>query len=148
MQESISTVLLCAWLGGLGRVTGCAPGSLGRLLTLEEIGALYGVPTNLTTVDAFHVTIEEYLLGLADLSSVLARLAVNATTMGDYEISLVVTKFVRGLFDGFQLLNLKNDIVRRKVDGIKYDVKQVESVTYDLSIRGLVKLNPERKEAA
>jgi len=103
------------------------------------------VPTNLKDRDAFHITIEEYLLALADLTAVLARLAVNATTMGDYAVPAVVAAFLRDLFDGFQLLNLKNDIVRRRVDGIKYDLKQVESVVYDLSIRGLV---PKKEDTA
>lgn len=95
------------------------------------------MPTNLKDRDAFHITIEEYLIALADLTSVLSRLAVNATTMGDYAVPTAVASFMRDLFDGFQLLNLKNDIVRRRVDGIKYDLKQVEGVVYDLSIRGL-----------
>jgi GMP synthase PP-ATPase subunit len=36
-------------------------------------------------------------------------------------------------------LNLKNDILRKRSDGIKYKVKEVEDVVYDLSLRGLVK---------
>ena len=39
----------------------------------------------------------------------------------------------------FRLLNLKNDGLRKKFDGIKYDLKKVEEVVYDLSIRGLNK---------
>ena len=38
-----------------------------------------------------------------------------------------------------RLLNLKNDTLRKKFDGIKYDLKKVEEVVYDLSIRGLNK---------
>jgi hypothetical protein len=38
---------------------------------------------------------------------------------------------------GFRLLNLKNDTLRKKFDSIKYDLKKVEEVVYDLSIRGL-----------
>ena len=41
--------------------------------------------------------------------------------------------------DVFRLLNLKNDNLRKKFDGIKYDLKKVEEVVYDLSIRGLNK---------
>ena len=37
------------------------------------------------------------------------------------------------------MLNLKNDNLRKKFDGIKYDLKKVEEVVYDLSIRGLNK---------
>ena len=34
---------------------------------------------------------------------------------------------------------MKNDTLRKKFDGIKYDLKTVEEVVYDLSIRGLNK---------
>ena len=47
---------------------------------------------------------------------------------------LVVTDFI-----DTRLLNLKNDNLRKKFDGIKYDLKKVEEVVYDLSIRGLNK---------
>lgn len=38
---------------------------------------------------------------------------------------------------GFRLLNLKNDNLRKKFDALKYDVKKVEGVVYDITIRGL-----------
>ena len=40
---------------------------------------------------------------------------------------------------------MKNDNLRKKFDGIKYDLKKVEEVVYDLSIRGLNK--PKGKQA-
>jgi hypothetical protein len=40
------------------------------------------------------------------------------------------------------MLNLKNDTLRKKFDSIKYDLKKVEEVVYDLSIRGLNKPAP------
>ena len=40
---------------------------------------------------------------------------------------------------GFRLLNLRNDGLRKKFDSLKYDMKKVEEVVYDLSIRGLLK---------
>ncbi len=39
---------------------------------------------------------------------------------------------------GFRLLNLKNDGLRKKFDSLKYDLKKVEEVVYDLSIRNLI----------
>ena len=40
------------------------------------------------------------------------------------------------------MLNLKNDNLRKRFDSIKYDLKKVEEVVYDLSIRGLIKVGP------
>lgn len=48
-----------------------------------------------------------------------------------------IAKFVAELDTGFRLLNLKNDALRKRFDGLKYDLKKVEEVVYDLSIRGL-----------
>ncbi|KAM0432303.1 hypothetical protein ACHAPT_004843 [Fusarium lateritium] len=137
VQNAIGTVVYTAWLGGLA--TDSQPASLGRLLTLEQVGTVFQVPTNLKDRDAFHLTIEEYLLSLTDLTNELARLAPNAVTLGDFELPLVISGFIKDLFAGFQLLNLKNDILRKRADAVKYDVKRVEDVVYDLSLRGLVK---------
>jgi predicted translin family RNA/ssDNA-binding protein len=77
-------------------------------------------------------------MALASLTDELARLAVNAVTRGDYELAVRISRFVRDIHAGFQLLNLKNDSLRKKVDGVKYAVKKVEDVVYDLSLRGLL----------
>ncbi|VUC23725.1 unnamed protein product [Clonostachys rosea] len=136
IQNAISSAIVCAWLGGLPSV---GTPSLGRLLTLEEIGAVFKVPTHLKDRDAFHITLEEYLLSLTDVTHELSRLATNAVTMGDFELPLTISAFIKDLFAGFQLLNLKNDILRKRADAVKYDVKRVEDVVYDLSLRGLIK---------
>lgn len=138
MQNAIGTVLYTGWLGGFAAASGAAAGSVGHLLTLEQVGAVFAVPTNLKDRDAFHLTIEEYLLALTDLTQELGRLATNAVTLGDFALPLTVSAFLKDLFAGFQLLNLKNDILRKRADAVKYDVKRVEDVVYDLSLRGLV----------
>ncbi|KAI6368373.1 hypothetical protein MCOR25_004670 [Pyricularia grisea] len=136
VRGAIFTIVLCAFLGGLGNET--KAGELGRLLSLEEVGAVLQVPVNIQDRDAFHITIEEYLLALTDLTNELSRLATNAVTLGDFEMAVRISSFVRDLHAGFQLLNLKNDILRKRVDSVKYDVKKVEDVVYDLSLRNLI----------
>lgn len=66
-----------------------------------------------------------------------ARFAVNSVTNGDYERPMQISNFVAELNAGFRLLNLKNDSLRKRFDALKYDVKKIEEVVYDLSIRGL-----------
>ncbi|KAI1826535.1 putative sequence-specific DNA binding protein [Xylaria intraflava] len=136
LQNVVGTILLTAWLGGMG--TESRPGEVGRLLTLEDVGEILKVPVNLKDRDAFHVTIEEYLLALTDISEELSRLAMNSVTMGDVALTVRISGFIKDLFAGFQLLNLKNDIVRKRVDAVKYHVKKVEDVIYDLSLRNLL----------
>ncbi|KAB0361404.1 hypothetical protein FD754_005560 [Muntiacus muntjak] len=66
----------------------------------------------------FHLDVEDSLSGLLALASERSRLSRDS---------------------GFRLLNLKNDSLRKRHDGLKYDVKKVEEVLYDLSIRGFNK---------
>lgn len=112
------------------------------------------MPVNLKDRDAFHLTIEEYLLSLITLLEDLvsrcslfwnassdqtqSRLARNSVTLGDYRRPLLISQFIKDVFAGFQILNLKNDSLRKRSDGIKYKVKEVEDVVYDLSLRGLL----------
>ncbi|KAI1613271.1 Translin [Exophiala viscosa] len=126
IQAFISSMQIADWLKS------------GHLLTLEEVGQRLDVPVNLKSEDAFHVTVEDYLLALTTTIEELARLAPNAVTLGDYSRPLQISKFIKDVHAGFQLLNLKNDNLRRRSDGIKYSVKKVEDVVYDLSLRGLI----------
>lgn len=64
-------------------------------------------------------------------------------TLGDYKRPLQISTFVKDVHAGFQLLNLKNDALRRRSDGVKYSVKRVEDVVYDLSLRGLIEREEE-----
>ncbi|KAL9966967.1 hypothetical protein ACROYT_G025118 [Oculina patagonica] len=69
--------------------------------------------------------------------SVVSRLAVNSVTSADYGRPHKIAAFVAELDAGFRLLNRKNDSLRKKFDGLKYDLKKIEEVVYDLTIRGL-----------
>jgi len=120
------------------------------------------VLVNLKDRDVFHLTIEEYLQSLISLIDELvrllhyslfssksmnisvlishqARLARNSVTLGNYTRPLLISQFIKDLHAGFQILNLKNDSLRRRSDSIKYKVREVEDVVYDLSLRGLIK---------
>ena len=93
------------------------------------------------SLDVFHLDLEDYLAGITQLSNELSRLVINAVTHGDYQRPKKIATFLNNLDGGFRLLNLKNDMLRKKFDSLKYDLKKVEEVVYDLSIRGLLKEN-------
>ncbi|KAF2011446.1 translin [Aaosphaeria arxii CBS 175.79] len=135
-QDATFNLLLWGWLGGYQRDAGQVKN--GRLLTIEEVGQILNIPVNLKDRDSFHLTIEEYLHALVSLVEELSRLARNSVTLGDYERPLLINQFVKDLLAGFQILNLKNDSLRRRSDGLKYKVKEVEDVVYDISLRNLV----------
>ena len=83
--------------------------------------------------DSFIVVFAE-----SSLTITQARLARNSVTMGDHHVPLMISQFIKDVHAGFQILNLKNDILRKRSDSIKYRVKEVEDVVYDLSLRNLI----------
>ncbi|KAI4763884.1 Translin [Aureobasidium sp. EXF-3400] len=119
VQDASFSILLCGYLGGFSNA---GPGSQdGRLLTIEEVGQVMNVRA-----------VELYMRIGSN-----ARLARNSVTQGDYSRPVQIAKFIKHVHAGFQILNLKNDSLRKRSDGIKYRVKEVEDVVYDLSLRGL-----------
>lgn len=92
--------------------------------------------------EGFHLDIEDYLMGILRLASELSRFAVNSVILGEFHRPLQISKFLSDINAGFRLLNLKNDGLRKRFDGLKYDVKKIEEIVYDLSIRGLNPTTP------
>lgn len=72
------------------------------------------------------------------VSEFQSRFAVNSVINNDYEQPLQILKFLTELSVGYRLLNFKNDWLRKRFDALKYDVKKVEEIVYDLSVRGLI----------
>ncbi|CAG8737927.1 16285_t:CDS:2, partial [Racocetra persica] len=91
-----------------------------KLITASEIESLLGAKINLNNdLQDFHISLEEFLHCFITLTNELSRLAINSVTVGDYNRPLRISNFVQQLYTGFQLLNLKNDALRRRFDGIK-----------------------------
>ncbi|XP_063284601.1 translin [Pelobates fuscus] len=111
-----------------------------ELVTREAVAEILGIEYE--REKGFHLDIEDYLSGVLNLASELSRLAVNSVTARDYARPLRIATFINELDFGFRLLNLKNDSLRKRYDGLKYDVKKIEEVVYDLSIRGLGRSQP------
>ncbi len=79
---------------------------------------------------------EHYLLGLCDLTGELVRKAVNSAIKGDYETALKIKEFVSQIYGEFIKIDLRNGEVRRKFDGIKYDLKKLEDLALDIKLKG------------
>lgn len=86
----------------------------------------------------FGLDVEDYLVGICFMSNELPRYVVNQVTAGDYDCPRKVLKFLTDLHAAFRMLNLRNDFLRKKFDGMKYDLRRVEEVYYDVKIRGLM----------
>ncbi|KAH9841539.1 Translin [Rhodofomes roseus] len=107
----------------------------GGLLSLPRAAETLGIKDEWQ--DRFTLSAEDYLHALITMVNELSRLAVNSVTMGDFEQPLKISTFVKDLFAGFAMLNLKNDALRRRYDSLKYDIKKIEEVVYDVSLRKL-----------
>ncbi|KAJ7972378.1 Translin family protein [Quillaja saponaria] len=94
-----------------------------------------------------HLDIEEKLGCVCFMSNELPRYVVNQVIAGDYDCPRKVLKFLTDLHAAFLMLNLRNDFLRKKFDGMKDDLRRVEEVYYDVKIRALVangELNGDR----
>ncbi|KAL8204916.1 hypothetical protein R6Q57_010539 [Mikania cordata] len=119
-QQVVSLFALMHWL------------ETGDLLIHTEVEEKLGL-----NASEFGLDVEDYLIGICFMSNELPRYVVNQVTAGDYDCPRKVLKFLTDLHASFRLLNLRNDFLRKKFDGMKYDLRRVEEVYYDVKIRGL-----------
>eukprot|EP00029_Vermamoeba_vermiformis_P002885 TRINITY_DN13252_c0_g1_i1.p1 TRINITY_DN13252_c0_g1~~TRINITY_DN13252_c0_g1_i1.p1 ORF type:complete len:229 (-),score=63.89 TRINITY_DN13252_c0_g1_i1:45-731(-) len=115
-----------------------------RLIDLQEIEQFLGLPGKSQGVNAFALELEDYLVGLTYLPNELSRLAINSVIAEEFTLPGQISQFISDLYAGYRLLNLKNDFLRKRMDSIKYDVKKVEEVVYDVALRGLSKNNAQQ----
>ncbi|CDS11958.1 hypothetical protein LRAMOSA04154 [Lichtheimia ramosa] len=119
-----------------------------ELVQIPAIEEAIGYKVDLdNTMNEFHIQLEDVLHAYISLVNELSRLAINAVTAGDYKRPLRLSSFLARLSAGFQLLNLKNDALRKRFDSIKYDVKKIEEVVYDISLRGLQKDDDDNEQS-
>eukprot|EP00823_Brevimastigomonas_motovehiculus_P005338 TRINITY_DN3923_c0_g1_i1.p1 TRINITY_DN3923_c0_g1~~TRINITY_DN3923_c0_g1_i1.p1 ORF type:complete len:262 (+),score=52.06 TRINITY_DN3923_c0_g1_i1:36-821(+) len=102
------------------------------LITQTQCAQVVGMGQTPITID-----IQDYLEGIVTLPKEMSRLCMNAVRSQNYTIPNAISTFVSDLYNGFRLLNLRNDNLRRKFDGIKYDIQKIEEVLYDVQIRKL-----------
>ncbi|CAN6310977.1 unnamed protein product [Urochloa humidicola] len=95
----------------------------------------------------FCLDVEDYLTGLCFMSNEFPRFVVNRVTAGDYDCPRKVLSFLTDLHASFRMLNLRNDFLRKKFDGMKYDLRRVEEVYYDVKIRGLAPVESKQEAA-
>ncbi len=89
--------------------------------------------------DTLAVDPEEYLMGLSDLTGELARRAVLKTISKHYPDVHVIRDFVVGIHDFFLTLDLGNGELRKKYDAIKWNLKKIEDIIYDIETKNKVR---------
>jgi len=81
---------------------------------------------------------EYYLFGLCDLTGELVRKAVNAGIDADYNQVLNIRSLVSEIYGELLKFDFRNGDLRKKFDGIKYDLKKVEDLVLELKLSGKV----------
>jgi predicted translin family RNA/ssDNA-binding protein len=77
----------------------------------------------------------DYLLGLCDLTGELGRKAVRCATNKEYKELTNIRNTVEEIHTFFLSLSLRNSELRKKYDSIKWNLKKIEDIIYDVNLR-------------
>ena len=81
------------------------------------------------------VTSEEYLLGLCDFTGEMGRVAVILATNKKFKQVKQIKDVVEEIFGFFSSIDLRNGELRKKSDSIKWNLKKIEEVLYDIPMK-------------
>ena len=79
---------------------------------------------------------EHYVLGLGDLPGELVRKAVFLAGKGEVDKVIKIKDEVDMIYGELLKFDFRNNDIRRKVDGIKYDLRKLEDLVLDLKLKG------------
>ena len=82
------------------------------------------------------VTAEDYLSGLCDLTGELVRKAIYDVIHKKFDEAEKIKELVHDIYGEFLKLHLRNGDLRKKSDSIKWNLKKLEEVMYDISMKG------------
>lgn len=95
----------------------------------------YAKESHLMTRAELGVETDYYLLGLCDLSGELARKAIAAASKGKYKEPFIIKEFLDTIYEELLRFDIRDGELRSKFDGIKYDLKKLEDVCFELKIK-------------
>ena len=78
---------------------------------------------------------EEYLRGLCDFTGEMARLAVISATNKKFKEVKAIRDVVEEVFGFLSSMDLRNGELRKKSDSIKWNLKKIEDILYDVSMK-------------
>jgi len=101
----------------------------------EYVEALcyYGIikDNKIQTLATLKVNEEDYLMGICDLTGELTRKAVTIANKEPKEVEKI-KDLVEEIFGEFIKFNLRNGELRKKADSIKWNLKKLEEIMYDI----------------
>ncbi len=93
----------------------------------------YGFIKNkkIPAISSLKVSEEDYLMGICDLTGELTRRAVTIAHKNPKQVEKI-KNLVEELFGEFLKFDLRNSELRKKSDSIKWNLKKLEEVVYDI----------------
>jgi len=82
------------------------------------------------------VSAEDYLMGICDLTGELVRKAIYDVIHKKFDEAAKIKELVHDMYGEFLKLNLRNGELRKKSDSIKWNLKKLEEVMYDIAVKG------------
>ncbi|KAK6157769.1 hypothetical protein DH2020_012017 [Rehmannia glutinosa] len=110
----------------------------GTLLDLDEINASLRTLSD-STVEPLQINVLDYLLGIADLTGELMRLAIGRISDGELEFAQKICRFVREIYRELTLIAPKMDDsydMKTKMDVMLQSVIKVENACFSVHVRG------------
>lgn len=83
-----------------------------------------------------HVPPQEYVLGVADLTGELMRLAINSVANGDLAKPRELCALMRTIYDSFISFGNASRDISQKARVLKQSLLKVENACYNLQVRG------------
>ncbi|XP_074325463.1 uncharacterized protein LOC141663579 isoform X2 [Apium graveolens] len=110
----------------------------GSLLSLDEMNAELS-PLSDSSVEPLKINVLDYLLGLADLTGELMRLAIGRVSDGEVEFAQKICRFVQDIYRQMTLLAPimdENTDMKMKMDTMLQSVMKIENACYSVHVRG------------
>ncbi|CAN0929422.1 Translin-associated protein X [Linum grandiflorum] len=111
----------------------------GTLLTLDEMNASL-LPLNDPALEPLQINVLDYLLGLADLTGELMRMAIGRISDGELEDAEKICQFVREIYRELTItvphMDDSHDM-KQKMDTMLQSVIKIENACFRVHVRGL-----------
>ena len=85
-----------------------------------------------------YVSVNDYLCGLCDLTGEISRFVVNHAIERKISDVRFHKEVVEKLLGELLKFNMRNGQLRQKYDSVKYNLKNIENVLYELSLKDVV----------
>ncbi|EPS63067.1 hypothetical protein M569_11720, partial [Genlisea aurea] len=110
----------------------------GSLLTLDEMNSMLRPPSIDPSVEPFQINLLDYLLGVADMTGELMRLAIGRISDGEFEFAQEIHRFAHEIYRQFILVAPKMmDDMKTKMDTMLQSVTKIQYACYRVHLRKL-----------